>query len=146
MNPALLFIATLLFAIGCLVFALSMERARDRARNALELATARAKEATQRAAVIEVDRRLLDAALLRRDVELADVRRELDALRSVLREEEAPIGDAQRRLAAFSALERHVRSGYGPAFTQGAVHTSRSLAVFGPTPAGFADAILRACR
>ena len=129
-------VVSLLLVWGCFRY---MRQARDRARNALTLATEQAARVT----LLDAERRLLEAALADRDSRLGDVRRELEALRAVLREEEVPVGDVRRRLAAFSALEDLVRLGYGPSFTQGAIHTSGSLVVFGPNAESFADAILR---
>lgn len=114
-----------------------------RLRNALEHATQQSNEARGQVVLLRGEVRLLDEALARRDQTVAAVTRELQALRSTLDEPSGRPTAEDLALAALAALEGLARSGYGPTFTQCAVHAGGEVHTFGPGGEAFASAILR---
>lgn len=144
MNYA--FIAVLFALALSLTFGALAAGVVRRQRNALANSTQQANEARGQVTLLRGEVALLDAALARRDQSLAEVSRELGALRAVLQEDEAPVRHVfavQGASLALAALESLARDGYGPTFTQGAVHAGGEVQVFGPSQADFGQAILR---
>ena len=109
--------------------ALLMRHDRNRWRNAAELATKRASDLSARCTLLQADVVMLDHALARRDASL-------DAAYAQNRA-------ARPRLDALETLERLVRQGYGPSFTQGAARTCQRVEVFGPASDDFVRAVAR---
>lgn len=137
MNILALVFFVALLSVAVNILGLGVVR---RLRNALEHATQQSNEARGTVVLLRGEVRLLDEALARRDQTVAAVTRELQALRSTLDE---PSGSPTAEDLALAALEGLARGGYGPTFTQRAVHAGGEVHSFGPGGEAFASAILR---
>lgn len=138
MNILVLVFFVALLSVAVNILGLGVVR---RLRNALEHTARQSNEARGTVVLLRGEVRLLDEALARRDQTVAAVTRELQALRSTL--DEPTPSRPPARVEALDALEGLARGGYGPTFTQCAVHAGGEVHTFGPGGEAFASAILR---